>query len=680
LGYPARLVVSLIIRASHTATTRSAPLRRIVGSVLTTLAARLWRGVGPAVLDGWGWLVYRAPGLAWRGTGRLSWRLIRWLPGAILHLLWWSLVGLWFLVRHTARYCIGYHDFAAVVQDARDRAKPRQELLWRRRWRQAATRRTLTMLVIGAVLCVLVVELVHRFGRLAEAGLTIALVVVLACIGRASRPPTPRDDTPDEDGSDDPLAPFPLADARTRAEAADTVTRALAAEGIDIRLAEEPTRAMWGWTVPVVLRQGTPAAVVSKAGNLETHLDLPAGGVLATPDLTRRARVVLRLAERDPFAQLGAAPHRPPQSASVTNRAVIGTRIDGQPLAVPLLGVHGVVIGSPGSGKTTTLLVLADAISACEDAVVWDLTLAGDGLRVLGPAVGRREREHAAVEDALADAVALAEVRPRIGPTVGMRGDEWEPTPHRPAVAVFIDEYPRLSKHAKELAVALLDIGRKPRVTLFAAATQATSDALGAAIASTTGLKILHSCRFEDIKLTIGPGRAAEGWRPDRLHPATVDTEGDAGQCYVSTGGLREPILSKIAPLDHDHATRQGQQRADAGIPRIDIESWNAARTWRSANATDTSTDQPPGVDIRRVTDVITVFDDDHRLWTETLLARLIALNTHYTDTTAEDLAALLRPLGIRPRDIKQGGIGRKGYYRDEITTALAAWKTGGQP
>lgn len=88
----------------------------------------------------------------------------------------------------------------------------------------------------------------------------------------------------------------------------------------------------------------------------------------------------------------------------------------------------------------------------------------------------------------LADAVALAEVRPRLGPRLGM-GDEWQPTPERPAVAVFVDEYPRLSKRAKELAVALLDIGRKPRVTLHLASTQATSDALGAAIASTTGLK-----------------------------------------------------------------------------------------------------------------------------------------------------------------------------------------------
>ncbi|MGH3857720.1 MAG: hypothetical protein ACRDR6_30365, partial [Pseudonocardiaceae bacterium] len=45
----------------------------------------------------------------------------------------------------------------------------------------------------------------------------------------------------------------------------------------------------------VVLRAGTPAGIVTKTANLETHLDLPAGGLLVTPDRTRRARVVLRL-------------------------------------------------------------------------------------------------------------------------------------------------------------------------------------------------------------------------------------------------------------------------------------------------------------------------------------------------------------------------------------------------
>src|SRR5205807_442378 len=76
-------------------------------------------------------------------------------------------------------------------------------------------------------------------------------------------------------GPDDP---YPIADAHTRTDAADCVRRALAAEAIALRVAGEARRTPWGWEVAVVLRSGTPAGIVSKAGNLETHLDLPAGG------------------------------------------------------------------------------------------------------------------------------------------------------------------------------------------------------------------------------------------------------------------------------------------------------------------------------------------------------------------------------------------------------------------
>jgi S-DNA-T family DNA segregation ATPase FtsK/SpoIIIE len=101
------------------------------------------------------------------------------------------------------------------------------------------------------------------------------------------------------------------------------------------------------------------------------------------------------------------------------------------------------------------------------------------------------------------------------------------PTPTSPALVVIVDEYPRLSDRAKALQVALLRVGRKARVTLILAATEATSDTLGAAIADTTALRILHSCRHTDIRLVLGPQMLADGWRPDRLHPATADDPGE---------------------------------------------------------------------------------------------------------------------------------------------------------
>jgi S-DNA-T family DNA segregation ATPase FtsK/SpoIIIE len=615
---------------------------------------------------------------------------VRWIPLTLARVLVWALLALGWLGKHAVVYCVGYRDYAALVADAAATGRAAREHVLRTRWRRAALRRTLTLPALAAVLYVAALQVVDRYGQPGEAGLILGGVAMLAGIGRALRPglwaPPPRQDntptTPVAD-TEDARAPYPLADAHTRAEAADCVGRALGAEGIALRLCEEARRTGWGWEIPVLLRSGTPAGIVAKVVELETHLDLPAGGALVTPDRTRRARVVLRLAHTDPFAHLGDAPARTPLSATITARAVIGARIDGHPLAVPLAGVHGVVIGSSGAGKSSTLLALADAVTACADALVWDIDPAGPGLDALGGAIARRERDKAGIEDALADALALAEVRPRMLRTLGM-GAEWNPTPARPALVVIVDEYPRLSPRAKELAVALLGVGRKARVSLILASTVATSDALGAAIADTTALRILHPCRHTDVRLVLGPQMAAEGWRPDRLRPATADDPGDVGKCYVATAGLTEPLVSKIAPLSQDEAGERGHQRDTAGLARIDGQSWQRARAQRTAHSGEdgpgrrggagggggSEPDRGPLGDTRVRDDVISVFGLDERLWTEDILTRLVNLDERYTDWTADDLAAALRPFGVMPVQIKRDGTNRRGYDKDTLRSA----------
>ncbi|MCA1684081.1 MAG: hypothetical protein LC708_03010 [Actinobacteria bacterium] len=331
------------------------------------------------------------------------------------------------------------------------------------------------------------------------------------------------------------------------------------------------------------------------------------------------------------------------------------------------------VIGTSGAGKSTTLRTLAEALTACADALVWDLDPAGCGLDPLAPAIGRRERDPAGIIDALADALALAQARPRMLAGLGM-GDAWAPSPDRPALVVIIDEYPRLPERAKALAVALLRLGRKARVTLILAATEATSDALGAAIADTTALRILHPCRHTDVRLVLGPQMLADGWRPDRLHPATADDPGDAERVYISTAGHRDPMLCAIYPLSDTDAHHRATTRAAAGLPRIDPESWAAARTLRRSTDQDPIPEpQPDGapVDAQTITDILTAFDAHPWLWTDDLLTALAAHHPRYADWTPDDLAAVLRPLGLSPVQIKRGGRNRNGYHRDAIT---AAW------
>jgi S-DNA-T family DNA segregation ATPase FtsK/SpoIIIE len=626
-----------------------------------------WQRVEPPLRDATGWLVHTAPGAA----GRLLLRLARWLPVALAVLLRHAAVGLGWLLARVVRYCLAYPEYAGIVREARALDRPRRARVAIVAWRAAATRRSLGLAVLMLAGCLGLWWLDRAHGRLAVAAVLAAVVGALASVGRAVRP-LPDDEPEQQPGEPGPDEPYPIADAHTRTEAADCVRRALAAQSIALRLAGEARRTAWGWEIAVVLRAGTPTAIVTKTADLETHLDLPAGGLLVTPDRTRRARVVLRLAERDPFTALGPPPV--PGLVSITERAIIGQRIDGSPLAVPLLGVHGVVIGTSGAGKSTTLRTLADAATACADALVWDLDPAGSGLDALGAGIRRRERDPAGIADALADALALAEARPRMLAELGM-GAAWIPSPTRPALVVIVDEYPRLSDRAKALAVALLRVGRKARVTLILAATEATSDTLGAAIADTTALRILHACRHTDIRLVLGPQMLTDGWRPDRLHPATADDPGEAGRCYVATAGNREPLISAVYPLDESDAHERGERRAAAGLPRIDPDSWAAARVLRRARNPESGgrldpADPPVSVDGQAVTDVLAAFGAEPWLWTEDLLAALSILHGRYLEWSADDLATLLRPLGVSPVQIKRGGRNRNGYHHNTIADA----------
>lgn len=679
---------------------RAGPLLRPVGRVLRRVLRcagrvavrigwgagrvllRCWRAVRPWLRDAAGWLWHAAPRLALRLTWRLVCWFARWAPRTVWRLLVWSLLGAGFVLRHGFRYCLAYNDYAALLREAQDEEWPRRVFAVRRAWRRAAARRTgvLAALTVTAIIGVHVV--INSYGPAGATAVIVVLLGGLALIGCALRPPPEKAAAEPET---DPEGPYPIADAHTRAEAADCAARALAAEGIELRMAGESARTRWGWEIPVVLRSGTPAAIVAKTGELETHMDLPAGGVLATPDQARRARVVLRLAERDPFGDLRPIPPRALGSASITERAVIGRRIDGHDLAVPLLGVHGVVIGSSGSGKSTTLVTLADAVTACRDALAWDLDPAGLGLDALGEVIDRRERDPAGIEHALADALAVAEARPRLFGQFGMR-DAWDPAPDRAALVVFVDEYPRLSTRAKDLAVNILRVGRKSRVTLILAATEATSDALGAAVAESTGLQIMHPCRHGDVRLVFGPQRLAEGWRPDRLHPATADDPGHAGQCYVATAGHREPLVSKVAARDTTDARHTAQPvagRHATDRPRLDTPSWHAVLTRRAATSStgstgtgSTGTGNGGGfaggrvADERVRRDMLACFGTDDRLSTDDLLSRLAEYDPHtYDDWTAEDVAAALRPWGATRTQLWIDGRNRKGYLRDTIAT-----------
>lgn len=623
---------------------------RVCGRLVAAAGRAVWRWALPYLSDAVGWTRRRAP----RAPAAFARMLGR--------VLVWAAYGFGWCAVQAARYLSGHEDYAARLTAAKDAHDHEQAVALRAQWRTTVKNRLGRAALIGLGTLLPLIGAVTAYGTPAVVLVAVTAVTVLAALGRRARGESsrPAGDALDPDG------PYPIADARTRGEAADCLRRSLVAHGIDIREIEDPHRTRWGWEIPIVLRRGTPAQVVAKAGDLETTLDLPQNGVLCQPDRTRRARIVTRLAITDPFANLGEPPYREPRGLSIRDRHVVARCINGEDLTVSLYGVHAVVIGVPGAGKSQTLRALADTVTACRDAIVWDLDPSGNGLDALGDAIGRRERDPAGIEAALTDALAMAEVRPRLLRELGM-GPAWKPTPQHPAVVVIIDEYPRLTPEAKQLAVNILRVGRKSCVTLILAASEATSDTLGDAIADITALRFMLACRHTDIRLVLGPQMAADGWRPDRLHPATGDSPEDGGCVYVYGAGSREPLLSKMYDLSDDEAAQRGADRSAIGIPRIDDLSWRQARRRLATVATS---DAHRDTDVV-VSDVLAAYGTDERLWTEDILSRLAAADPdRYGDWTAEQLAAALRDIGIRPAQVRIGNRNRNGYHRDAIHDA----------
>lgn len=367
--------------------------------------------------------------------------------------------------------------------------------------------------------------------------------------------------------------PFPLAAARSLEEIARCVAVALKAEGVKVRGVEPPTIREWGKQVAVTQSSGTTEDIGKVAHKLETLLGLHRGRLIVTP-AQPAGRTVLTMLESDPFEGMPPAPHRLPLSLSIKDAHVVARRFDGPELRLSLLGLHGVVIGKSGAGKSETFLSLADVASACVDAIVWDADPQGSGLDELGAAVARKARTPGEIEQMLADAVRMAEARPKLFTRLRMR-KSWNPSSTHPAVLLFADEFIYLSDRAKELAIQLLRVGRKARVQLILAAQEGTEDALGDSIGSSVGLKIMHACREQDLPLILGSGKKAEGWRPDRLEPGDEHHKRDAGKCFIAGPGADAPVLYQVHQCADPE--RAGVERGAAGLPQIDEDTLTAS-------------------------------------------------------------------------------------------------------
>jgi hypothetical protein len=459
-----------------------------------------------------------------------------------------------------------------------------------------------------------------------------------------------------EEETRDPLEPFPIADARNRDEAQECLRRALIAEGITPRVILEPVRYNWGWEIPVVLRKGTPDEVMAKAKKMETLLRLPTDGMLVAA--TRfRAEVVIRLMQTDPFADMSPEPRAEPLSRSIKNKYRVAQRMDGQFLEISLLRNHAVVIAAPGGGKSMFMRKLADITTSCRDCVTWDIDPGGNGLEVFGGAIARRGRTEEEIEEMLAEALEYTKIRAKKLTKLHM-GDNWQPTKEHPALIIFIDEFIQLNKKCKDLAIQVIRNGRKAAITVILAAQQATKDTLGAAIADSVSIKVMFASRHADVPLVFGEGMLSQGWRPDKLHPASGEDVEDAGKCYILGGGSREPYLYKVFPIEADEAIEMGDEREAEGVTALDKD------TYLDVTVTDTT-------DRMLFENVLDIFEnfDEHDWLPASIIVKELRGYGH--TLTARQLHETLGETGRESRIWEGSKYKVAGYFRKNIEKHL---------
>lgn len=477
--------------------------------------------------------------------------------------------------------------------------------------------------------------------------------------------------------------PFPVRQAATTHQLATCVLAALRKASIPVAEVFDIVPHVWGWQCTVRVSEGTPAAIIKAAGDLETSLDLGTNRLRIQPLKERRACATLRLIESDPFVTAPLPPYRAPKSLSITDRARIGTSIGGDSLEISLSGVMGLIVASSGGGKTGILQSLAEVTTACRDNITVDLDPFGDGLEDLHDAVRVTARTTEQIEANLAFWIVFAKARAQLRRKLGM-GNKWRPSPEHPAVTIYFDEFPKGSELAQELAFQLQLVGRKECVQLQVAAQGGTLDFLGKNIAQMIAFSMVGPCRRVDTNAVFGDGAAVEGWLPHRLDPATDTDPKDAGHVFAQgvPGVANQAVEYAVHHFGADDLRRLGTERAEAGllepdqdsldamaaVEPPDIENFPAVLSWpallRLCGA------QPPAGHAAAnpiVAEALAVMDERgvNRMRTETLAAAL--------HLTADELKAKLRAAGVpdpTPIGEVEGLKNPRGYKRDVLARA----------
>lgn len=408
---------------------------------------------------------------------------------------------------------------------------------------------------------------------------TVAGLMLTGGLWQAGRPaPVSTEGTITDDGEE--LIVFPLSDAHNTNQTMECLRRALLSIGVPVKPLAANQRP-WGWEVIVQLVGGAgkkPAHVIAKIEELETAIDVRQNGLLVQPHADRRARMTLRCIESDPFAKMPPLPVYKPGSRAIADRIPVALRMDAHEVGMSPQATHAIILAASGGGKSILIRLLVDGLGAANDVVLWDIDPSGVGQEAQAGLFALRALSPDDCEAALRYGVAIAEARTRLLGRLGM-GDEWQPSPAHPALVIVLDEFPRLTKTGKDLAVALLRVARKAGVVLLFASQSAKKDSLGDSVAAEVAFKAGGpGLAAYQSRLLFGENCIGEGWNPGAFKPKRAGRINDAGTFFFE--GLTEgdePIPARVLFLSNAEAKSRAHRYLQADRPALDADTLRAA-------------------------------------------------------------------------------------------------------
>ncbi|MEV0527078.1 cell division protein FtsK [Streptomyces sp. NPDC050439] len=362
-----------------------------------------------------------------------------------------------------------------------------------------------------------------------------------------------------------------------------------------------------------------------------------------------------------------------------------GTDQRGRWVGLTLMYIAGIIGAVPRMGKTflLRLLLLIAALDVRAEIHTYDLKGTGD-LDSVGDRVAYRHRAGDEIEDieyAVADMRELqGELRRRAKVIRSLPRDmcpESKVTSELASkkslglhpIVVGVDEcqiwfeHPKHGAELKEICTDLVKRGPATGIVLLLATQRPDKDAIPTAISANASarwcLKVMGQIEND---MVLGTGSYKRGVR------ANMFAWGDKGICYFLGEGADARIVQGTF-VDAVVADRIGL-RARALRERAGTLSGHALGE-QLERASVTVHDV--------LSDVLAVVpSEESKVWSETLLARLVELRPDiYGEWTLEQLAAALKPLGIRTGQVwgttgSGKGVNRRGIKRADILKAVA--------